>query len=201
MVRCPRHRVDPVSLGSEGRAARETIDGVDYSRPFLLAALLAGLAPACSPALDWRDARVEGGLTALFPCKPTALARDAALHGQRVRMTLWSCTAGGAGYSVTHADVRTPDAVAPALAEMRSALAANVGAAAASGVPLRVPGMTPGPQALRLRLRGRLPDGATVEEHAVFFARGTHVYQAVVLGAHPGGDAVETFFGALKLPA
>ena len=165
----------------------------------LASALIAGLAVACSPTLDWRDARVDGGLTTLFPCKPAELARDTALNGRRMRMTLLSCTAGGASYSVSHADVRAPDAVAPALAELRSALAANVGALSADGVPLRVPGMTPGSQALRLRSVGHLPDGTAVEEHAALFARGTHIYQAVVLGAHPEDEAVETFFGALKL--
>ena len=166
-----------------------------------LAALAVALASACSPTLDWRDTRVDGGLTALFPCKPTELARDAALHGRRVRMTLLSCMAGGASYSLAHADVGAADAVAPALAEMRSALAANVGAAAGDGALSSLPGLAPGPQALRLRLQGRLPDGTAVEEHAALFARGTHIWQAVVLGARPEGDAVETFFAALKPPA
>ena len=210
MLRCPLCRVDPASLGSDGRAARETIDRVDYSRTHRrrhaarsATALAAALTLSCSPTLDWRDVRAAGGLSALFPCKPVALARDAVLDGRRVRMTLLSCQAGGASYALTHADVLAPDAVAPALAALRMALAANVGAAATQeeGAPFRVPGTTPGPQALRLRVPGRLPDGSVVEAHAAFFAAGTHVYQSVVLGAHPQAEAVETFFGALKLPA
>ena len=209
MVGCPPRRVDPASLGGDGRAARETIDRVDYSRSprrrrpaRIAAALAAALTLSCSPTLDWRDVRAAGGLTALFPCKPVELARDAALNGQRVRMTLLSCQAGGASYALTHADVLAPDAVAPALAALRTALAANVGATAMQdGTPFLAPGMAPGPQARRLRMQGRLPDATAVEAHAAFFSAGTHVYQAVILGARPEAEAVETFFGALKLPA
>jgi hypothetical protein len=50
-------------------------------------------------------------------------------------------------------------------------------------------------------LSGRLPDGAPVQEHAVFFTRGLRVYSATVIGAKPALPAVETFFGGLKFPA
>lgn len=171
--------------------------------PRLTAAVLLLAAAACTPALDWREARLDGGLlTALFPCKPVERSREALLLGRRVRMTLHSCGADDATFAVTHADVGDPAGVAPALAQMQSALAANLGAEPPGRVPLRVAGMTPGEQAVRLRLRGRLPGGgdAAVEEEAAFFARGTHVYQAVVLGRRVGGEAVDTFFGSLRLP-
>jgi hypothetical protein len=163
------------------------------------AALLA--ASACSPALDWREVRLDGGsLTALFPCKPIGVSRDARLADRPLRMSLQSCSAAGTTFAVTHADVGDPARVAPALAGMQAALAANLGSAPAAGEPFRVPGLAPGGQAVRLHLRGRLPDGADVDEQAVFFARGTRIYQAVVLGRHARGEAADTFFGSLRLP-
>ena len=60
--------------------------------------------------------------------------------------------------------------------------------------------MTPNPQALRLSVAGRLPDGSAVQEHAAFFTRGLRVYQATVIGAQLSPPAVETYFGALRFP-
>ena len=63
---------------------------------------------------------------------------------------------------------------------------------------LQIPGMTPNPEAARLIVAGRLPDGAAVQAHAAFFTRGLRVYQATVIGAQPALPVVETFFAALK---
>lgn len=166
-----------------------------------VAASLIGIAAACTPALDWRVARLDGGaLTALFPCKPLEASRVATLHGLRVRMNLHSCNADGATYAVAHADLGDASRAAPALAQMQTALAANLGAATASGATVRIEGAGPTAQAQRLRLRGHLPDGSGVDEEALFFSRGAHVYQAVVLGKQTNAEAVDTFFGSLRLP-
>ena len=128
------------------------------------------------------------------------MSRDATLLDRRVRMSLHSCSADGANYAVTHADLGDPARVGPALAQMQAALAANLGSEPADGTPFRVAGMTPGEPAVRLRLRGSMPDGAGVEEQAVLFAQGTRVYQAVVLGKQAHPDAADTFFASLRLP-
>ena len=61
--------------------------------------------------------------------------------------------------------------------------------------------MTPNDQAGRMVVSGRLPDGAAVQEHALFFVRGLRVYSATVIGAKPVPQAVEIFFGGLRFPA
>ena len=157
---------------------------------------------ACSPVLDWREVRLDGGvLTALFPCKPIGQSRDTMLLGRRIAMSLQSCQAEATTFAVAYADVGDPALVAPALAQMQRALASNVDAEASSDrLPFRVAGMTPGEQSVRLRLRGRLPDGTGADEQAVFFAKGTRIYQAVVLGRRAGADAADTFFDSLRLP-
>ena len=158
---------------------------------------------ACTPTLDWRTVRPDGsGLEALFPCKPAGHARKLTLAGEVVEMTLYACTAGGATYAVGFADVGQPQRVGRALAELSAAAARNIGAAGLpAAAPLRVEGTTPNPQAGRLSLAGRLADGQRVEEQVAVFARGTRVFQATMVGAKLDAEAVEAFFGALRLPA
>lgn len=157
---------------------------------------------ACSPALDWRELRPEGsGIAALFPCKPDRNVRTLAVAGHRVRMEMLACSADGATYALAYVDLPEPAAIGAALTELRGLAAANIGAAASVPATLQVPGMTPHPQAARVALAGRLPDGATVQEEAAFFAKGLRVYQASVIGARLRGDAAETFLAALKLTA
>jgi hypothetical protein len=171
-------------------------------RACLLILPLACALAACAPTLDWRTVRPEGsGLEALFPCKPAGHARRLALAGEAVEMTLYACATGGATYAVGFADVGQPQWVGPALAELSAAAARNIGAAGLPAIaPLRVEGMTPHPQAGRLSLAGQLADGQRVEERVAVFARGTRVFQATMVGAKLDAEAVETFFGALRLP-
>jgi hypothetical protein len=157
---------------------------------------------ACSPTLDWREVRPEGsGAVALFPCKPSTDARMVMLEGARVRMLLTACRAGDATWALAFADAAEPSKVTPALAALRAASVANLGAPAQVIAPMQVNGMTPNPQAERVRIEGKLPDGEAVTLDTGFFAKGTWVFQATVMGAKPGSEAVATFFDSLKLPS
>jgi hypothetical protein len=162
---------------------------------------LAYAALACTPVLDWREVQPEGsGLTALFPCKPASQARQLPLAGSRVEMVLYACSAGGATYAVGFAEVDQPQLVGRALEELAAAAVHNV-AAKDSPVtsPLHIEGTTPNAQALRQVLNGRLPGGQRVQEQVAVFARGTRVFQATVVGARLDAEAIEAFFGALRL--
>jgi hypothetical protein len=164
--------------------------------------MLACAMSGCAPTLDWRDVRPAGaGLQALFPCKPVPHARHVPLGGTYVELTLHACSAGGATYAVAFADVGQPQYVAPALAALASAAARNIDAnGVAEKLTVHVAGMTPNAQASRQHLVGRLADGQAVEEQVAVFARGTRVYQATIVGATLDADAIEMFFGALRLP-
>lgn len=163
--------------------------------------VVACASAACTPTLDWRDVRPEAsGLMALFPCKPASHARRLPLVGVSVEMSLFACSVGGVTYALGFADVGEPQRVGPALAELAAAAARNVGAEGSHiTLPLRIDGMTPQPQATRQVFAGRLGDGQRVEEQVAVFARGTRVFQATVVGAQLDLQAVETFFGALRL--
>jgi hypothetical protein len=168
----------------------------------LCAALTGAVMSACSPALDWREVRPEGsGVVALFPCKPKSQTRTATLAGARVPMTLLSCEADGATFALSHADLGDPSQVTPALIELRTALAGNLGAGDVRSVAFDVTGMTPNPQAARVKLEGRLPDGTKRQEQAALFTRGTRVYQAVVLGPRVEDAAANVFFESLRPPS
>ena len=166
-----------------------------------LALVLGGLA-ACSPTFDWREtAAVGSGVVAMFPCSPDRHARTVELAGSKLSMEMLVCPAGGATYALSFADVPEPALVSTALAELRAAALRNVRAEPPQVVPAQISGMTPNPQAVRVSALGHLPDGAAVQEHAVFFAKGLRVYQGSVIGAKPAAEASEIFLTGFKFPA
>lgn len=162
--------------------------------------MLAALA-ACSPALDWREARPEdSGLLLLMPCRPDHFQRSVLLAGMAVRLALDSCSAGDTTWAVAHADVGDPARVGAALDALREATARNVGAAAGSPLALSVSGSTPQAQSVRVVLQGQRPDGQPLQAQVAVFARGTRVFQATALGARLPAEGAETFFGSLRFP-
>lgn len=166
--------------------------------PLALAAALGWLT-ACSPALDWREVVADGdALTALFPCRPDRLERVAAFGEAKVSMRMLVCSTGGSTYAVAFFDVADPARLATTLREWRAIAVGNVRGVNPQLGPLQIAGMTPNPEALRLAVEGRFPDGAALREEAAFFSRGLRVYQATVVGARPTPQAVESFFSGLR---
>jgi len=166
------------------------------------AALATALA-ACSPTLDWREARPEGSAVALlFPCRPEHQERKVPLGGAILPMRMHSCRAGDANYSLATLDVADPAQVTPELAALRAQVLANLAGAATEERPLALAGATPNPESARVHIVGKRPDGSRVVADTVFFVKGLTLYQATVLGSGegPGREAVETFFGAIRLP-
>lgn len=165
------------------------------------AALLAACGTACTPAFDWREFMAEGsGVVATFPCRPDRHARDVVVADSKVRMEMLVCKTGGQTFAISFLDVADPARVTATLVELRVVALANVQGVQPRVVPAQVTGMTPNTQAVRLAALGRLPDGAGVQAHALFFAKGLRVYQATVIGAQTAPGVVETFFGGLKFP-
>ena len=171
------------------------------SRP-LPVTLLAAALWGCTPSLDWRELQAEGsGIVATFPCKPDRHARSIVLAAQSVRMEMLVCSVGELTFALSFADLADPGQVSATLAELQSLAVSNLGAARADRVDATVPGMTPNPNAARLRLEASQPNGTTLQEQAAFFTKGLRVYQATVLGRKVPGEAVETFFAGLRLPS
>jgi len=169
------------------------------TRQGLLALIAVAMLWACSPTFDWREARFEGStLVAMFPCRPDHRVRPIELAGQRTTMQMDACAAGGATFAVSIVELTDPALVATALQQLRAVAVANVRGDAPQAVAWQLAGTTPNIDTTRISTRGQLPDGATVVEHATFFARGTKVHQASVIGAAPDREALEAFFAGLK---
>jgi hypothetical protein len=155
---------------------------------------------ACAPALDWREVRpADSGLVGLMPCRPSVHQRNVRLAGPPVALTLNACSADGLTFALAHADVGDPARVSAALAELRSAALANVGAGPPETLVWAVPGATPNPASARLRLVGRLADGKPVDEQVAVFSQGTRVFQATVIGPRLPAEVADTFFEGLRL--
>ncbi len=158
------------------------------------------LTTACAPALDWRDVRPEGTrLVGLLPCKPTAQERRVTLAGTPVQLGLLACAADGQTWGLAWADVSDPARIGPALDDLARSAAANVGASAVQEQPAQVPGATPQAGSRRLVLQGKGGSGQPVELRAQVFSHGTQVFQATALGASLKPEAVDTFFGGLRI--
>lgn len=182
------------STASTAKVARVTATRLGLAA--LFAALLATLLAACSPRYDWRTTlSSEGAYTALYPARPTGAARDVAIAGRKLPMTMEAARIDDTLFAVGVVTLPEDDAALrkEALASMQSGLMANLGthpdapvrtrtvtimsaaqpAVALDAVEVQVAGVSPQDQSPR-RLTARL------------VASGRHVYQAVVLEA---GDA------------
>ncbi|QET02932.1 MULTISPECIES: hypothetical protein [Cupriavidus] len=162
----------------------------------LLPLLMVWALSACSPRYDWRTTvSSEGGYAALYPAKPTRAARDVAIAGRKLPMTMEAARVDDTLFAVGVVTLPEDDPALrrQALESMQTGLAANLGthapepartravkvmtaaqpAIALDAVEVQVAGISPQDQSPR-RLTARL------------VASGRHVYQAVVLEA---GDA------------
>ncbi len=164
----------------------------------MLAAAL--LHAGCAPALNWRDVRPpRSGLQAQLPCKPASQVRSVKLAGATVSMTVLACDAGGATWSLAWAEVAEPAQVGPALAALRDAALSNIGAGAATPLPLAVKGSTQHVQATRVAFSGKLPSGTAVQAQTAVFAKALRVFQASALGAELDAATAQIYFDALSL--
>lgn len=166
------------------------------------APLLALWLCACAPALDWRQASLEGsGVTALFPCRPASISKSTQIGGRPITMSMHACTADGSTFALSSAQIDDVRAVGPVLAELSASAARNIGADLGAGAPFQVPGMTPHVAARSFLMAGRRADGGVLFEYMAVFTKGTRVYQVFVLGSHPDAEAARTFFSSLRLEA
>lgn len=165
---------------------------------FVLAPVLLSLA-ACSPALNWREARAEPtALKMLLPCKPDKGSRTVPMAGRPVELQVIGCEAGGATYAVLFGDVVEPLRTGEVLAQWKLASLANMRSAFSQEQPFLPAGALALPQSVQVVASGQRPDGSKVESHAAYFARGSHVFQAVIYSDRLAPDAAEPFFSGFE---
>jgi hypothetical protein len=162
-------------------------------------AALALLLAACSPALNWRDVRDEpSGLHMTFPCKPDHAERPAEIAGKRHALLAMGCEAGGAMFAVLQADLGEPAQLGPALSQWRAASLATIRGEVSREAPFAPRGALGLGTSQRVWVKGTRADGSAVQGQAVYFARGTRVYQAVIYANTVRDDVADTFFTGLS---
>lgn len=167
--------------------------------------LLAGLVSACSPALNWRLVEPEpGGLRALLPCKPDHASREVPLLGDARSLRMAGCEADGALFAVAVLDLAdAPARLGEAQQQWREAVLRAMRAAAPARPlavgSLRLPAAD-SPPPVWLAAEGRRPDGDPVQAQALWFARGTRLYHAVVYARRLTPEMTEPFFGGWVAP-
>ncbi len=173
---------------------------------WLLAGGLAVMLGACSPAMNWRDVRPDdSGLVGQMPCRPASHARDIALGGQTLKLTMHACTAQGQTFAIAWGDVANVAHVEGVLLALKQATLANTAASdQPASMPLSVRGATAQRVAGRWAWRGMLgsrDQGAeSVDTQTALFARGTRVVQASVVGRAIQPADADLFLASLHWP-
>lgn len=170
----------------------------------VLLALLALL--ACTPALNWREARPDGAsASALLPCKPDRATRSVPLGGVPTELAVAGCTAGGMTFALMSAHLPAGQPADAVLAGWQQATLANMqaDAAAVQRSDFRPAGGLPLPHAQRLVAQGRDVQGRPVLAQAVWTARageggGTELLHAVTYADSAQPDAADAFFAGIR---
>jgi len=156
---------------------------------------------ACSPALNWREVRMDGApLAAMLPCKPDRAEREVQLVEQSLPLKMIGCEAAGATFAVamvTLPDVSRSDAV---LQQWRKVSTAHLKPSAVSTTPFSLAGDTPWPGSQKVQLEGSQPNGAPVQGQVAYFARGPQLFQALVYSDRLQAQQTEPFFAGLRFP-
>ena len=152
---------------------------------------------ACSPALNWREVRAEGGdLSVLLPCKPDRATKTVPLGGPPTPLAVMGCEAAGAMFAVSAAELGQAERSATVVLQWQNLTLSHMRATEPILRPIQVAGAE---TAIRVIARGIRPDGQAVEAQAVFFVRGSRIFQAVIYAPRISPEAAETFFASLKL--
>lgn len=166
---------------------------------FLVSVSLA----ACSPALNWREARFGPSvpLRMLMPCKPDRAQRQLPMGERVVDLQMLGCDADGATVAVSHVLASAPDDAAALLTGWKVAVLRHLHAQGMQEMPWTVAGGWPGPASIRLQAQGRRSDGSPLALHAAWFAvgspEGLHIFHAIILAPQPRPDVAEAFWAGL----
>ena len=153
---------------------------------------------ACSPALNWREARLAG-LTALLPCKPDKAQRAVELGTRTLHMALQACEAQSTLFAMSHIALQTPEQAAAVIADWRSATLANMRSTGVQEQPFQIRGLSSLVAPVQLVASGVNATGAPVRARLAWFASGAHVYHLAIYGADVSSGLSEPLFADLRL--
>ncbi len=167
---------------------------------------------ACSPALNWREVRLNG-LVAMLPCKPDHAERKVPLGTQDVTMAMAGCEAAGALYAISHVQVADVARANAALADWQESMLAHFQkqtvqhepyqlrhASAAVPAAASSRGAIAAPTGLEiLNVQGKGPDGAPLQARLLWLAQGVDIYYVAVYAPKLQFDQFDMLFSELAL--
>ena len=155
---------------------------------------------ACSPALNWRDVRVDSApLLALFPCRPDQGVQSVTLGARVVKMTMMGCEAGGAMFTLAQVARGGADDDAALVALWRAGTLASMQGVQTSEEPFVLKKASANPAPRQLRATGKRDDGSSVVLRAAWFAVGAAIYQVAVYADSDNEAVVQTYFDGLRV--
>ncbi len=161
----------------------------------MTALLVALVAAACTPTLNWREVPI-GPLAALLPCKPDHGTRTVRLMDQDWVLHMTGCEAGGALYAISYlqlSDAATSSAVTQAWRQ--AALTRMQAAPQTQNQLVSISGATTAP----VQARGRQADGSAVQAQLHWFLVGTQLFHAAVYAPRLTEEMTEPFFSDLPV--
>ena len=169
--------------------------------PIMTAAVvLAVLATtACAPAFNWRQTMIAATpLSAMFPCKPELTTREVSMGGVPVKLQMHHCETVGVTAAVGHAVLSDPGMAGPVLEQWRQATLATLRVSGSKQSVWNMAHATALPQAQAVEATGSTADGQALVLRAVWFARGSDVYAALLYGPALDPEVREVFFSGLR---
>ena len=169
--------------------------------PGLLVTLAGLLSTACSPTLNWREVRLDAGVSLLLPCKPDKAQKQVPLGPEPTTLTMLGCEAGGATFAVAVAELTDTAQVSGVLSQWQAITLKNMKAGPLSAPPafFKVAGADASPAPVWLQAQGQQNDGSAVQSRAAYFAKGARVVQVVMYAPKINPDAADTFFTSLRI--
>ena len=164
--------------------------------------LLCLLFLACTPALNWREVRLESAdgsvLKASLPCKPDTATRKQGLSNIQIDLSMMGCVANETTFTLSRIPISNPLDAPKVLASWQAAGVTNIGAKPALMTSANISGAGAWPPATRVTLIG-----TATQAHMLWFAKqtatGLTLYQAALYGKQPSNEAITTFFESLQL--
>jgi hypothetical protein len=156
----------------------------------------------CTPALNWREVRLESPdgstLKAALPCKPDVATRQQKLANFQVELSMMGCIANETTFTLSRIPLGNPLDVPKVLAAWQAAGVTNLEAKNAPLVTTTVSGAGAWPPAVRVTLAGK-----TTQAQMLWFAKqtatGVTLYQAAMYGKQSANETSATFFESLAL--
>ena len=116
-----------------------------------------------------------------------------------VKLTMLGCKADDATFTLAYADMTDTVNMGSVLVQWKEATLGSMRAKSVSEVPFSIQGASVMPESVQVEARGTRQNGSPLGAQAVWFARGSVVYQAVVYADTLSPAVAETYFAGLRL--